>query len=231
MYHSSIISDDESSGLFKTSCEGALVEAAQNGSQMAYIELCGRHRSMVFRAVQKVTNNREDAEDALQESWMKGFIHINTFSGRSAFATWLTRIAINSALMTMRKRRRYVEFSLDDQLGPDTPWQLELVEPSQSPEQQCIRNESQMAVRQAIKRLPPKLRKIVEIRQLHDGPVKHIASIAGISISATKSRLFRARVALNKPLKRLQPTRPLPVRVPRTPRVEQWPNSLGTWGE
>jgi RNA polymerase sigma factor (sigma-70 family) len=228
MYHSSIISDDENSSLFKNSCEGSLVEAAQNGSQMAYVELCRRHRSMVFRAVQKITNNREDAEDALQESWMKGFVHINSFGGRSAFSTWLTRIAINSALMTMRKRRRYAELSLDDPLGPDMPRQLELVEPSHNPEQQFIRDESQTAVRQAIKRLPPKLRKVVEIRQLHDGSVKDIASMAGISIAATKSRLLRARVVLHKPLKRLQQIGPSRVQVPRAPRVEQWPNNLGT---
>jgi RNA polymerase sigma factor (sigma-70 family) len=200
MYHSRIISDDENGGLFKTWDEGPLVEAAQNGSHLAYVELCRRYRDMMFRAVRGITKNREDAEDALQESWMRGFIHINTFRGKSAFSTWFTRIAINSALMAMRKRRSYAYLSLDDQLGPYMPKQLELVEPSHNPEEQCIRNQSQMAVRQAVKRLSPKLRKVVEIRQLHDGPVKDIASMAGISIAATKSRLLRARVALHRPL-------------------------------
>ena len=87
---------------------------AHNGERLAYVELCLRHREMVFRTVLRVTHNMDDAEDILQDSWMRGFAHIGTFDGRSEFSTWVTRIAINSALTMIRRRRTKQEYSLDD---------------------------------------------------------------------------------------------------------------------
>src|SRR5580704_12567839 len=83
----------------------SLVETAQNGGHWAYVELCGRYRESMFRIVQRITKNSHDTEDVLQDAWMRGFVHIRTFDGRAAFSTWITRIAINSALMMLRKRR------------------------------------------------------------------------------------------------------------------------------
>jgi RNA polymerase sigma-70 factor, ECF subfamily len=183
-----------------TVSDESLVKIAQNGGHWAYVELCGRYRELMFRIVQRITKNSHDTEDVLQDAWIRGFVHIRTFDGRAAFSTWLTRIAINSALMMLRKRRWHLEASLDDQKGSDVRGTLEIVEPSDGPEDTLLRREMLLLVRQAIDGLPPSLRKVAELRQSTDGSLKEMATVAGISVSATKSRLARARFALRKHL-------------------------------
>ena len=90
-----------------------LVEAAQAGQEWAFVELCTRYSKRVFNTIYGVTKNREDAEDALQDSMMRAFLHLKQFDGRSSFATWFTRIGINSALMILRKKRIRLETSMD----------------------------------------------------------------------------------------------------------------------
>jgi RNA polymerase sigma factor (sigma-70 family) len=180
------VSDDES-----------LLEAAKRGEHAAYIELSNRHTPMIFRVVNRITKNREDAEDAMQESLMKGFIHLRTFDGRSSFATWLTRIAINSALMLLRKKRTKMEISFEND-QTDASWQsVQLVDPSLSPEKLYLQRERENNLRRAIYRLPSSLREVIEIRNTHDVSVTEVAEIAGISVAATKSRLLRARKTLS----------------------------------
>jgi RNA polymerase sigma-70 factor (ECF subfamily) len=183
-----------------TSSDESLVETAQNGGHWAYVELCARYRDLTYRIVQRITKNSHDTEDVVQDAWMRGFVHIRTFDGRSAFSTWLTRIAINSALMMLRKRRRHLEASLDDHEGPDVGTRLEIVEPSYGPEETLLRREELLRVRQAIDCLPPSLRKVTQLRQSTDGSLKEIATLTGISVSATKSRLTRAKFAIRKHL-------------------------------
>ena len=117
-----------------TVSDESLVQTAQNGGHWAYVELCRRYRKSIFCIVQRITKNSHDTEDVLQDAWMRGFVHIRTFDGRAAFSTWLTRIAINSALMMLRKRRWHLEASLDDQEDSDVRGSLEIVEPSDGPE-------------------------------------------------------------------------------------------------
>lgn len=183
--------------------DALLVTWAQNGEYLAYVELCGRHREMVFRTVLRITRNTDDAEDALQDSWMRAFVHIGSFDHRSSFSTWVTRIAINSALTTMRRRRKLREFSLDDTIDPGSRRVMELLEPSRNPEEQCLETERMRLVRKAIKRLPPKLRTAIEIRQSHDGSVNELAMLAGVSLTTMKSRLVRARLRLREPLSKV----------------------------
>ena len=119
----------------KAAPEDTLVAEAKGGGHQAYVELCRRHRSLVFQIVQRITRNEGDTEDVLQESWMKAFIHIKSFNAKSTFSTWMTRIAINSALMMLRKRRGRTETSLDDPSGSDDGWFLDIEEPSHNPEE------------------------------------------------------------------------------------------------
>jgi RNA polymerase sigma-70 factor (ECF subfamily) len=148
----------------------------------------------------RITRNLDDAEDVLQDSWMRAFTHLRTFDGRSAFSTWVTRIAINSALGMVRKRGKHKEISLDDPVDPDRPRLAEMLELSRDPEQRCLEGERLKLVRQAIRRLPSKLRSAVEIRQSQDGPVSELAILAGVSLPTMKSRLMRARRRLREPL-------------------------------
>jgi RNA polymerase sigma-70 factor, ECF subfamily len=194
---------DDPIDLMSIVSDESLVVRAQNGECWAYTELCRRHRVLVSSIVQRITKNSHDTEDVLQDCWMKAFVHIKTFDGRSSFSTWLTRIAINSALMILRKRRWHLEASLDDQGDADLMRPLEVAEPSDDPEEYLIRLERQLRVRRAIQGLPPSLRKVTEIRQSLDISVQELAAMTGLSISAAKSRLRRARIALREPLQRI----------------------------
>lgn len=181
-------------------CDGSLVTAAKSGDQQAYAELCRRHSSRVFRTVFRITRNAEDAEDALQESLMKAFVHLGSFNERSAFSSWLTRIAINCAFMQLRKRRNDTESGLNLFDGSDNEDQRVFVEPSPNPEDVCVEKELARTVRHAVGRLPPSLRGAISVRYYQDASLEEIAKALGITEGATKARLYRGRAALRRTL-------------------------------
>jgi len=176
-----------------------LVTAAKSGDALAFAELWDRHSRRAFKTVYRITRNREDAEDVIQDAWMKAYFNLKAFDGRAAFSTWMTRIAINTALMALRRKRIRPETSMEIADG-DTWRDWEITDHSKSIEQQYVEHENGRRLRQAIGRLRPGLRTVVEIHQSNDGPVKEIAHLAGLSISATKSRLLRARSVLRRDL-------------------------------
>ena len=182
----------------KPSEENTLVLLAKNGDGYAYSELCRRHSKRVFMTVRRLTKTHEDAEDVLQESLLKALIHLGGFDGRSSFSTWLTRIAINSALMMMRKRRNHPEQSIDWEDEPGSVRYLQLADSRLSSEEQLHLNEQERRVHGAIRKLPPKLRIPLELQLSEDVPVRELASLLGISVAATKSRLLRARIHLRR---------------------------------
>ncbi len=135
-----------------------LVEAAQAGQEWAFVELCTRNSKRVFNTIYGVTKNREDAEDALQDSMMRAFLHLKQFDGRSSFATWFTRIGINSALMILRKRRIRLETSIDATAEGET-WQTwQIADYSADPEKHYAGHERSLHLKRAICRLPNALR-------------------------------------------------------------------------
>jgi RNA polymerase sigma-70 factor (ECF subfamily) len=177
-----------------TSDEG-LVAVAKLGDRSAFAELWKRHSRTAYTKVYQITNNRADTEDVIQDAWIKAFIHLNTFDGRAKFSTWLTRIAINSAFMALRKKRSRPEASLESTDGET--WQIrEIADQTKDVEEQYVKREGVERLRRAICHLNPQLRVVVEIQQSEDGQVKEIAELAGISTSAAKSRLSRARSIL-----------------------------------
>ena len=174
-----------------------LVAAAKLRDHPAFAELWTRHSNTAFKMAYRITGNRDDAEDAIQDAWMKAYMHLNTFDGRAKFSTWLTRIAINSALMTLRRRRTHREISMEVTDGET--WQhWEIADKTADAEELYARHERAERVRRAICRLRPRLRKVVEIHQLNDRSTKEVAELAGISVSAAKARLSRARSILRK---------------------------------
>ena len=180
-----------------TSDEG-LVAVAKLGDCSAFAELWKRHSRTAFTKVYQITKNRADTEDVIQDAWIKAFIHLNAFDGRAKFSTWLTRIAINSAIMALRRRRSHLEASLE---SDDQTWQIrEIADQTKDVEQQYVNREGVERLRRAICRLNPQLRAVVEIQQSEDRQVKEIAEHAGISTSAAKSRLLRARTVLRRAL-------------------------------
>jgi RNA polymerase sigma-70 factor, ECF subfamily len=181
------------------STDEVLVAAAKLGDTQAFLELWTRHTSRVFKTIYRITGNREDAEDAIQDVWMKAHLHLNTFDGRAQFTTWLTRIAINSSLMILRRKRVRPEISMDIR-DSDTwqPW--EIADQTKSVEELYSGQERVERLKRAICRLQPTLRIVVEIHQTEDCSVKEVAELAGISVAATKARLLRARKILRKAL-------------------------------
>ena len=196
------ITEDASASQRATASDAQLVAAAQRGEAAAYAELCRRHREMVFRTVLKIIGNVDDAEDVLQDTWMSAFIHIKSFECRSSFSTWMTRIAINSALSVLRERRKQKVVSFDDPVDSNAPLLMQIRELSSNPEECCLETERQRLVRQAIRRLPSKLRAAIENRESQGGSMHELATVAGVSVSAMKSRLVRARLRLREPLRK-----------------------------
>jgi RNA polymerase sigma-70 factor, ECF subfamily len=198
-YHDHIPDD---TGSLASMPEDSLVASAKLGTHAPYIELCRRHSKMVSRAVYRITRNEQDAEDALQESLLRAFTHIKTFDGRSAFSTWLTSIARNCALMAIRRRRSRPEVSLDSEMDGIT-WQSDHVMcQSANPEEELCEREKAFILRRAVRRLPPVLRGVTELRHFQDASVKEVATRMDLSVPATKSRLRRARTELASSLAR-----------------------------
>jgi len=182
--------------------EKEIVRAAKRGDATAFRALCERHSPRILHTMYRITKNREDAEDAFQDSLLKAYTHIKDFDGRSSFSTWLTRIAINSALMILRKKRNSLEVSMDDSNDNSafqTYWQVPDHAPD--PEKQCAQQERQIYLRGAIEKLRPKIRQVVELHQLQEHSMKESAKILGISVVAAKARLFHAKLSLRKALR------------------------------
>jgi RNA polymerase sigma-70 factor (ECF subfamily) len=179
--------------------ESRLIAAAKDGHGAAFGVLCERHAEMILRITFRITRNREDAEDAVQDSFMSAFVHLTNFDERSRFATWLTRIAINSALGQLRKKRGIREIPIDEPSPALDPRPaLEIPDRAPNPEENYRLRERREIVGEAVGRLRARSRKVVEVHQLGEFSVKETAQILGISISAAKARMFHARTALRR---------------------------------
>jgi RNA polymerase sigma-70 factor, ECF subfamily len=177
--------------------DAVLVSTAKSGDTDAFVELSKRHYRRVFHETYRITRNRQDAEDALQDSLLKAFCHLKHFQERASFSTWLTRIAINSALMILRKRRGCFEVSIEetgDPSGQDGCW--EAMSLAEDPESSYARREKEALLREAILRLPRACREVVELRHAREYSAQEIAQALRISVPAVKSRLWRARLSL-----------------------------------
>jgi RNA polymerase sigma factor (sigma-70 family) len=180
--------------------EEILVTAAREGDHSAFSELWNRHSKRAFRTIYRITRNQQDAEDALQDAFLKAFVHLKNFDGRSTFSTWLTRIAINTALMILRKKRAHPETSMEWTADGDNWQQWEMADMRVDIEEHYAKKEAERHLDRAIHRLRPSLRSVIEIQQSHCSSVKEIAEVAGISVAATKSRLLRAKTVLRRSL-------------------------------
>jgi RNA polymerase sigma-70 factor (ECF subfamily) len=173
--------------------EQVLILLAKDGDRAAYTELYRLHAKTVFRTVLRITGNREDAEDVLQEASMKALIHLKGFDGRSKFSTWLTRIAINSALMMRRKTRNRIEISIDQDYEPGSGATCQVPDQAPDPEYRMHIAEREIHLNRAVNRLSTKLRTPLELQLKLDLSLNELAAELGISVPATKSRLLRAR--------------------------------------
>jgi RNA polymerase sigma-70 factor, ECF subfamily len=177
--------------------ETTLVSMAKLGDSDAFVELSKLHSKRLLQTIYQITRNWHDAEDAVQDATLRAFSHLKNFEEKSSFSTWLTRIAINSALMILRKKRGSYEISFDgsdDSGGNYECWELRC--PAENPESRLARREREELLRDAILRLPLQLREVVELQQARGYAIREIAQALGISAAAVKSRLSRARATL-----------------------------------
>ncbi|HEY0702453.1 MAG TPA: sigma-70 family RNA polymerase sigma factor [Candidatus Acidoferrales bacterium] len=183
--------------------DALLVAAAKRGERSAFDALCEHSAQRIYRTAFRVTRNREDAEDAVQDTFLKAFVHLKDFDGRSSFSTWLTRIAINSSLMLLRKKRLTREVSFDNYADPNEPGLVfQIPDAAPGPESRFAQKERDRLLWQAISTLRPSVRKVVELQLARDCAMKETAKKIGISVCAAKSRLFHAKAAIRKSMTR-----------------------------
>jgi RNA polymerase sigma-70 factor, ECF subfamily len=183
--------------------DGILVASAKQGNTEAFAILVERHQQRIFACAMRITRNEQDAEDAVQLSLHKAFTHLPRFEGRSAFSTWLTRIAINEALMLRRKNRGLREISIDELQGSEEAARVpENPGSSPGPESSYFQREQQELLSAAVGQLRPSMRQAIELRDLRELSVDETALITGLSIGAVKARLFHARRKLRDALRR-----------------------------
>jgi RNA polymerase sigma-70 factor, ECF subfamily len=181
--------------------EENLVAAAKSGQRAAFGELCERNAKKIFRVARRITRNREDAEDAVQDSFLNAFVHLTDFDGRSQFSTWLTRIAINSALAKLRKNRRVREVPMEEpNATAEFETHYETRDTAPNPEESYSQLERKEVVSAAIGGLQPGARRVVRFHQLQELSARETAQILGVSTTAVKSRMFHARAALREML-------------------------------
>jgi RNA polymerase sigma-70 factor (ECF subfamily) len=189
-------------GLMEVSDE-VLVSTAKSGDANAFVELSKRHSNRLLQAAYRITRNWQDAEDARQDSLLKAFTHLKDFQEKSSFSTWITRIAINSALMILRKKRGCIEISIDGSEDSDRNYgRREVRSLTEDPESFLVREEREELLRDAILQLPQVFQEVLELRQAREYSTREIAQALGISVPAVKSRLSRAKLTLRAALLR-----------------------------
>jgi RNA polymerase sigma-70 factor, ECF subfamily len=184
--------------------EAALVARAKDGDADAFSELVSHYDRRVFRMAKQITQNDEDAEDVLQETFLKAYSHLDNFQGNSKFYTWLVRIAVNEALMKLRKRRSDKTVPIDEPIdtGEDVVAR-EIAVWDENPEDTYSREELGRILDEAVQSLKPAYRTVFILRDIEEMSIEETAEALNLSISAVKSRLLRARLQLREKLTRV----------------------------
>lgn len=178
-----------------------LVHACKNGDVAAFGELVKRYDRKLFRIAHHLTQSAEDAEDVVQDAFLNAFQHLQQFREDSKFSTWLIRIALNRALMKLRKRRMAKEFSIDSNSqaeGENLP--IDVADWAPNPEQLYRAAELQEILRKALQKLSPGLKMVFVLRDIEGLSLEQTAEALGLSVAAVKARSWRARLQLRQRL-------------------------------
>src|ERR1700752_695197 len=176
--------------------DSTLVAATKNGESQAFEFLVKRHEAKTFSIAFRITRNREDAQDVVQQSFHKAFVHLDRFQEKSSFSTWLTRIVINEGLMCLRRTRSRREISLDDvKSEPEELFPVKIVDRGKNPAKIYEQRENEHILCEAMNQLSAEFRTAVRL-QLEERTVRETAEILGLGIGTLKARLFRARQKL-----------------------------------
>jgi RNA polymerase sigma-70 factor (ECF subfamily) len=183
--------------------EMALVHAAKAGDLEAFSQLVNRYDRNIFRIAQHITHNEEDAQDVVQDAFLKAYQNLEQFQENSKFYTWLVRIAVNEALMKLRKRRTDRTVSLDEDVETEEgSMPREVADWSPNPEQLYGQSELGDILKKTIQGLPPGFRTVFVLRDVEGLSTEETAEMLNLSVPAVKSRLLRARLQLRERLAR-----------------------------
>ena len=181
-----------------------LIASALQGDQRAYEALLARHNRAIFHVVHKIVRNHEEAQDLVQETFMKAFNALASYRSEYRFSTWLYKIAANCAIDFVRKKR-IEALSLDKPIETrDGQVEYEVPDSSWDPEQDLVRKQKLKSIDEAIESLPQKYREVIIYRHRDDKPYEEIAAILGVPVGTVKARIFRARELLKKKLKSIR---------------------------
>ncbi len=175
-----------------------LVDQSKQGDEAAMAHLIRRHYGTSIRIAQSILRNQPDSEDAVQTAYARAFRQLHTFREEARFSTWITSIVVNQSLMQLRRGRRATVLSLEEPIHERTLRCLTSREPT--PEESAVRREISGAIARALARLPHGLRMPYTMHAVAGLPIAEVADRLGLSISATKSRIFRARCSLQSRL-------------------------------
>jgi RNA polymerase sigma-70 factor (ECF subfamily) len=181
----------------------ALVDRARTGDVLAFETLVNKYDRQIFRIAQHITQNREDAQDVVQDAFLKAYEKLEQFQGNSKFYTWLVRIAVNESLMRLRKRRTGKMVSIDEDIETEEgSVPRDLADWSPNPEQNYGQAELAEILRKTIQGLPHGFRIVFVLRDVDGLSTEETAETLGLSVPAVKSRLLRARLQLRERLSR-----------------------------
>lgn len=176
--------------------------ALQSGDRTEFARLVEAYSAQIYRLALKILGDTQDAEDVLQNTFLKALQNLPTFEGRSSLSTWLYRIAVNESLMLIRKRRPEVQVSAGDSDSEEDEDYLpvQFVDWTTIPEEAMLSSEAVTYLDQAIQRLPPKLRLVFLLRDVEGLSIRETSETLGLTETAVKTRLLRARLFLREQL-------------------------------
>jgi RNA polymerase sigma-70 factor, ECF subfamily len=202
MSSSDLTYDECAPGGFAPDSEGRLVAAAARGDVAAFEALALRYKRIVMAIMRRMSGNILEEEDLTQQAFMKAFANVSRFGGRSSFSTWLISIAINEALMGLRKARRSREVTMSELMREDElDAPLDFIDSDPSPEANCTQRECLSMLSAELARLKPGIRDVLQLCDLDEKSVVEASRVLGVTVSGVKSRRFRGRAILRARLK------------------------------
>jgi RNA polymerase sigma-70 factor, ECF subfamily len=180
--------------------ETRLAKLSRNGDRRAFAELVDLYKDKIYHLGYRMLNQRQEAEDVVQETFLRVYTNLDRYDENQKFSTWIYRIATNLCIDRLRKRKP--SYSIDAELpeGEGTDWHALLASDDASPETELILSETQQHIREAIQSLPDKYKSIVVLRYLHDLSLQEISDILEMPVTTVKTRVHRGREFLRKKL-------------------------------
>jgi RNA polymerase sigma-70 factor (ECF subfamily) len=187
-------------GEIGSSDDAALINSAKQGNMAAFEELIKHHTTMISRIAMHLVGSREDAEDVVQDAFLKAFQRLHDFEERARFSTWLTRIAVNEALTKLRRSQRSYTSSIDDEVGEGMSLGDTIADWRPNPEQDYSASELKELLQEALTSLPDHYRAVFLLRDVEGISIADTAEMLELSVSSVKSRLLNARLKLRQSL-------------------------------